>query len=322
MSGVDWRPGASRQVLETRALLLQRIRAFFQERDVMEVETSILSAARNSDPNIESIATGDRRPRFLRTSPEYPMKRLLAAGSGDIFELGRVFRGGEQGRRHNPEFTMAEWYRQGMGYMELAREVVDLIRFCGEACSDIHFQAWPTREISYRVLFREYAGVDPFHTDETELAAVAAERGLASSRLSPSEWLDLLMARLIQPALPGETFTIVHDYLPEQAALSQIRDNNPPVAERFEVYAGQQELANGYQELTNASEQRARFERDRRQRAARGEAEGPLDENLLAALEHGLPECAGVALGVDRLLMLMLNVDDIATVLSFPYDRA
>lgn len=322
MAGADWRPGASRHVLETRARLLQLIRAFFKERGVMEVETPILSAARNSDPNIDSIATGDPQPRFLRTSPEYAMKRLLAAGSGDIFELGRVFRGGEQGRRHNPEFTMAEWYRQGMRYRELAREVVALIRHCGEACSDIDFDAWPLREITYRALFQDYAGVDPFHSDESELAAVAAERGLATSRLSQSEWLDLLMARLIQPALPGETFTIVHDYPPEQAALSQIRHDDPPVAERFEVYAGQQELANGYQELTDAGEQRARFEREQRQRAARGEAEAPLDESLLAALEHGLPECAGVALGVDRLLMLMLNVDDIATVLSFPYDRA
>ncbi len=309
-------------MLEARAELLNRIREFFNLRAVLEVETPMLSGAGNSDPNISSISTDTLEPRFLRTSPEYPMKRLLAAGSGDIYEIGRVFRGDESGRHHNPEFTMAEWYRVGKAYMDLADEVVELIRHCGRGCSDVDFDAWPLTRLSYRELFQRFAGIDPFNTDESELAATVAERGLASSRLSTHEYLDLLMAEVIQPALPGETFTIIHDFPPDQAALSRIRQEDPAVAERFEVFAGQQELANGYQELTDAAEQRRRFEREQRLRAARGEPQAPIDEHLLAALEHGLPECAGVALGVDRLLMLILNVEDIRMVLSFPYDRA
>lgn len=318
----DWRPTASRSVLESRAALLRRIRGFFAERSVLEVETPVLSSAANSDPNISSIFTDDPEQQFLRTSPEYPMKRLLASGSGDIFEMGRVFRQGESGSRHNPEFTMVEWYRVGIPHLELADEVVDLVRYCGESCGEIDFRSWPVRSITYRALFQELAGADPFNTDEAELSSLAAERGIVSARLSQDEWLDLLMAQLVQPALPGETFTIVHDFPPEQAALARIRAGDPAVAERFEVFAGQQELANGYQELTNAAEQRMRFEREQKLRAARREMAGPLDERLLAALEHGLPECSGVALGVDRLLMLLLNLDDIRSVLSFPSDRA
>lgn len=322
MTGGGWRPGASRHVLEARAALLHGIRRFFIERGVMEVETPILSRAGNSDPNIAGMATDAPRPRFLRTSPEYAMKRLLAAGSGDIFELGRVFRSGERGRSHNPEFTLLEWYRLGMGYLELAEEVVSLVRHCARACNETAFDDWPVQTTTYRALFQTLAGIDPFNTDESELAAAVAERGVSSAPLSQDEWLDLLLARVVQPAMPGETFTIVHDFPPEQAALSRIRPHDPPVAERFEVFAGQLELANGYQELADAAEQRGRFERERRLRAACGEEETPLDENFLAALEHGLPECSGVALGVDRLLMLILNLDDIASVLSFPWDRA
>lgn len=322
MTSVSWRPNASRQALEARAALLSSIRDFFSRRNVTEVETPILSRAGNSDPNINSIATDSHPPRFLRTSPEYAMKRLLAAGSGDIYELGRVFRQGESGTRHNPEFTMAEWYRLRMSYLSLADEVIDLIRHAGKHCSDLDFDAWPVYRTSYRDLFRQHAGIDPFNTDEIELAAVAAERGIVSMPLDQNEWLDLLMAQLIQPGLPGEAFTIVYDFPCEQAALSRIREDDPPVAERFEVFAGQQELANGYQELTDSAEQRRRFEREQQLSRIRGETFAPLDENLLAALEHGLPECSGVALGIDRLLMLCLNLDDINMVLSISYDKA
>ena len=317
-----WRPGASRYALEKRAELLTELRLFFVERGVMEVETPVLSRARNSDPNIHSIATDSHHPRFLRTSPEYPMKRLLAAGSGDIYELGRVFRSGERGKLHNPEFTMAEWYRLGMNYLELANEVVELILACGRRCSDVDFSSWPVNRFTYRQLFQQFAGTDSEHADETELMAVAAERGIVSSPLDKDEWLDLIMARVIQPALPGETFTIIYDYPPQQAALSRVRQDDPPVAERFEVFAGQFELANGYQELTDAVEQRERFEREKKLNEIRDENSAPIDENLLAALNHGMPECSGVALGVDRLLMLCLNVDDIGMVMSFPWDRA
>jgi len=316
--GDGWRPGASRQALEARARLLTRIRAFFAERGVLEVETPILSRSGNSDPNIRSIATEPSPRRYLRTSPEYAMKRLLAAGLGDIYELGRVFRAGETGRHHNPEFTMAEWYRRGLGYLDLAIEVADLVRYCGEGA----FDGWRTRRIAYRDLFREGLGLDPFHCSESELAACAAERGIRAGPLEHPEWLDLLLAEVLQPALPGECITVLYDFPPEQAALARIRPGDPPVAERFEVFLNQTELANGYQELTDADEQRRRFERENRLREVRGEETAPLAETLVAALRHGLPECSGVALGVDRLLMAVLKLDRMDAVLAFDANRA
>jgi len=314
----DWRSGASRQALESRARLLARIRAFFAERGVLEVETPILSRSGNSDPNIRSIATDDQQRRYLRTSPEYAMKRLLAAGLGDIYELGRVFRAGETGRHHNPEFTMVEWYRLDRGYLDLATEVADLVRYCGEGA----FDGWQTRRIAYRDLFREGLGLDPFHCSESDLAACAAERGIRAGPLQHLEWLDLLLAEVLQPALPGECITVLYDFPPEQAALARIRPGDPPVAERFEVFLNQTELANGYQELSDPDEQRRRFERENRLRAARGEETAPLDTRLVAALRHGLPECSGVALGVDRLLMAVLKLDRMEAVLAFDANRA
>jgi lysyl-tRNA synthetase class 2 len=314
----DWRPGASRAVIEARARLLDDIRSFFRDRRVLEVETPLLSSAGNSDPAIESLCVDGPALRYLRTSPEYAMKRLLAAGSGDIYELGRVFRAGERGRYHHPEFTMLEWYRTGMGHLDLADEVVELVRACGRGA----FDDWPVRRVTFRELFLEHTGLDPFLCDESELADRTAERGIVSAPMDALEWIDLLIGQVIQPALPGECFTIVHDFLPEQAALARIRPDDPPVAERFEVYLSQSELANGYRELTDADEQRARFERENRLREARGMTVAPLDSRLLEALRHGLPECSGVALGVDRLLMAVTRLDRIDAVLSFGTGRS
>jgi len=316
--GDDWRPTASRRAIETRASLLSDIRQFFAERKVLEVETAMLSSAANSDPNINSIATDSDQPRYLRTSSEYPMKRLLAAGLPDIYELGRVFRGGEKGSLHNPEFTMLEWYRHQVPYLELANEVVELVKFCGGS----QFDPWPVVRVTYRDLFQEHIGLDPFMADEEECRQLALERGIRMDQLDLDEWLDLLLTHLIQPQMDAECITILHDFLPHQAALARIRDDDPPVAERFEVYLGQNELANGYQELTNSIEQAQRFEIDRRMRQRRGESINPVDQRLLAALNSGLPECSGVALGVDRLLMAILGVNHINMVLPFPYDRA
>lgn len=281
------------------------------------METPVLSRAGNSDPNIQSTSTDSRPRKFLRTSPEYAMKRMLAAGSGDIYELGRVFRAGEKGRFHNPEFTMLEWYRVNMPYLELASEVAELIRFCGDG----QFDGWPQQTISYRDLFLKHTGLDPLSCTETDLSAAAAERGIRSGFLEHQEWLDLLLAQVIEPALPGETITVVYDFLPEQAALARIRPDDPPVAERFEVYLGQVELANGYQELTDGNEQLHRFEREKKLREARGEDLAPLDLELIEALHHGLPECSGVALGVDRLLMAVLKVEQMDAVMAFSADR-
>jgi len=313
----DWRPGASRQAIEARAQLLAAIRAFMADREVLEVETPILSRAGNSDPNIQGFATDEAEPRWLRTSAEYAMKRLLASGHHDIYELGRVFRAGERGQYHNPEFTMLEWYRSSLGYLELAAEVLELVRYCGPDA----FACWPDHWISYRDLFRQTTGLDPAHCGEQDLADCAAERGIRCAGLDLSQWLDLLFAEVVQPGLPGESMTVVYDFLPEQAALARVRPGSDPAAERFEVFLGQVELANGYQELTDAEEQSRRFERELRLRELRGEEAAPIDRRLLAALQHGLPPCSGVALGVDRLLMALLKLERIDAVLAFDAER-
>lgn len=298
--------------------MLSDIRHFFSERDVLEVETPVLSRAGNSDPNISSISTDSSRKKYLRSSPEYAMKRLLASGHRDIYEMGRVFRAGESGRYHNPEFTLLEWYRQGWNYLDLADEVVELVRVCGRG----QFDGWPVNRVTYREIFQQETGLDPFYCNESELASCAIERGILSAPMGHNEWLDLLLSELIQPALPGEAFTVLHDFPPEQAALARIRPGNSPVAERFEIYLGQMELANGYQELTDAEEQLDRFQREAKLADSRGEERTDLDMNLIAALNHGLPECSGVALGVDRLLMSCLKLDRIDAVLSFSAERA
>ena len=317
-ANAGWRPGASRRAIEARAQLLGDIRAFFAGRGVLEVETPALSRNGNTDPNIESLANGDLPPRYLRTSPEFAMKRLLAAGIGDIYELGRVFRAGEAGRYHNPEFTMLEWYRVGLPYRELATEVVDLVR----ACARGRFDDWPVHERPYADLFLETTGLDPWLCSEDDLADCAAERGIATTPLSHGEWLDLLMAEVVQPSFAGERFTIVREFPPEQAALARIRRGERDVAERFEVFLGHRELANGYQELTDPDEQLHRFERENRLRRARGQEPVAVDTKLVEALRAGLPECSGVALGVDRLLMSLLDLDHIDAVITFSTDRA
>jgi len=311
-----WRPTAAPGQLAARALLLRDIRAFFSERKVMEVETPLISVSGNTDPEIQSIRTAEGG--YLRTSPEFALKRLLAAGSGDIYELGRVFRGGETGRTHNPEFTMLEWYRSGFSHHRLMDEVTDLVRRCGRG----KFDHWPVQKLTYRQLFLHYAVLDPYDADERALSACAQQHGIDDLELNRRQWLDLLLSVVIQPALPEHCLTYVHDFPADQAALARVRQDSPPVAERFELYLGRTELANGYQELTDAAEQARRFEADNRRRASRGQPVYPTDQNLVKALQHGLPECAGVALGVDRLLMAIVGAASISEVLAFPHSRA
>jgi lysyl-tRNA synthetase class 2 len=314
----NWRPDASRLAIEARARLLSDIRHYFSDQKVMEVVTPVLSRAGNSDPNIRSVTTDSQRRKYLRTSPEYALKRLLASGHSDIYEMGPVFRAGETGRYHNPEFTLLEWYRLGWSYLDLANEVIELVRLCGHG----QFGDWPVQQLTYRELFHQEIGLDPLFCSESDLAACAMERGIVAAPMDHQEWLDLLLSELIQPALPGECFTLLYDFPPEQAALARIREDHPPVAERFEIYLGQMELANGYQELTDADEQLERFRREARLAESRGEEQTVLDMNLIAALSHGLPECTGVALGVDRLLMSCLKLERIDSVLSFAAERA
>ena len=228
----EWQPTASLERLKARARLLQDIRAYFSDRDVLEVETPLISMAGNTDPEIQSIRTDTGG--YLRTSPEFPLKRLLAAGSGDIFELGRVFRAGESGRFHNPEFTMLEWYRTGFSYHQLMDEVANLVRFCGRG----KFNQWQERRLSYRQLFLDHLDLDPFTADDRELSVVAKKHGFTDIELDRRQWLDLLISLVIQPALPEETLTFIYDFPAEQAALARIRPDTPPLAERFELYLG------------------------------------------------------------------------------------
>jgi lysyl-tRNA synthetase class 2 len=312
----DWQPTASFPRLSARAGLLQDIRLFFANMRVMEVETPLISKAGNPDPEIQSVMTDSGK--YLRTSPEFALKRLLASGSGDIYELGRVFRAGEAGRYHNPEFTMLEWYRLDMDYHQLMDEVARLVLHCGRG----KFDQWPQRKVSYREIFQETLGLDPFTADVDLLKSTAKQHGISDIELDQRQWLDLLMSHFIQPALSKSALTFIYDYPSEQAALAKIRHGTPPVAERFELYLGQTELANGYQELTDAKEQKARFEADNSQREQRGLAISNLDLHLIAALDNGLPECAGVALGVDRLLMTICDAEKLEKVVTFSNSNA
>ncbi|MGH8214913.1 MAG: EF-P lysine aminoacylase EpmA [Rhodanobacteraceae bacterium] len=315
---------AKQQALCLRARLNALIRDFFAHRGVTEVETPILSAAGNTEPNIAGFVTAfagplvaGARTRYLRTSAEYPMKRLLASGFGDCYELGRVFRNGEAGSAHNPEFTMLEWYRVGFDHRRLMLECAQLVR---AALALVQRDA-PVVTTNYRDWFRDHLRLDPFEVDEAALRAPLAEFRIESDGLGRDDWLDLLVTHCLQPALPSDRITIVYDFPASQCSLARIRAGNPPVAERFELYLGPYELANGYHELNDAAEQRMRFEQENLRRRERGLDELPLDENLLAVLDD-LPNCAGVALGVDRLLMHLLGADDIRDVIAFPFAEA
>lgn len=310
--------------LRLRARVNAAIRGFFGERGVLEVETPILSAAGNTEPNIDSFTTtfsghvsAGPRLRWLRTSPEYPLKRLLAAGLGDCYELGRVFRNGEAGGRHNPEFSMLEWYRVGWDHHRLIEETVSLVR---QLLALVDRQA-RVEVLTYRELFQRHVGVDPFTASLQQLQAPLAGIQIDGEGLSRDDWLDLLMTHRIQPAFSRQVLTVVHDWPASQAALARIRPGEPPLAERFELYLGQYELANGYHELNDAAEQRARFARDHAVRSERGAVLPPVDQALLASLD-ALPACAGVAVGVDRLLMCLLETAAIADVLALDFASA
>jgi elongation factor P--(R)-beta-lysine ligase len=321
----DWRPTATPGAIFLRARLNAAIRVFFAERNVLEVETPVLSVAGNTDPNIASFSLefsgrtdGAPRSRWLRTSPEFALKRLLAAGIGDCYELGRVFRDGEAGGRHNPEFTMLEWYRVGWDHQRLIDETAGLI---STALALVGRSATLER-IAWRDLYLTRLEIDPITASDTELQHALGDVRIDPEGLTRDDWLDLLLTHRLQPGFASDRMLAVFDYPASQAALARLRPGEPPLAERFELYLGPLELANGYHELTDASEQRTRFERDLEVRAARGTARPPIDAHLLTALQAGLPACAGVALGVDRLLMAMLGTSGIADVLAFPFDRS
>jgi elongation factor P--(R)-beta-lysine ligase len=319
---VSWRPTATLAALRQRATMLKTVREFFGRRGVLEVETPTLSAAAVSDPQIETLSTqiaGLPGSRYLSPSPEYAMKRLLAAGSGDIYQVCKVFRDAEHGRWHNPEFTMIEWYRIGLDDAALMREVEALI---GELLAPARVLD-AAEYLSYSDALRRHAGVDAFDSTEDELLRAAQRHGIhCDAQLDRDATLDLLMGLVVGPRLGRGNPCFVCDYPASQAALARLKPGLPRVAARFELYLDGLELANGFHELTQAGEQRARFTQDLGMRAARGQIQGPLDENFLAALQSGLPDCAGVALGFDRLVAIALGKDTLADAMAFSIENA
>ena len=315
---MSWRPTASRAVLERRAQMLARTRQFFASRGVLEVDTPMVVNAPVTDVHIHSAQVrfpDSSRQFFLHTSPEYAMKRLLAAGSGDIYQICHVARALERGRLHNAEFTLIEWYRLGFSLEQLMHEVAALSQtLLGE------IQAPAAQFLSYRDAFLQELALDPFEADLAQLQQAAAAFGFNSA--DRDELLDFLMAIKVGPKLGAETLTFIHRYPKSQAALARLDAENPRCALRFELYYKGVELANGFKELASSAEQRTRFEEDGMRRRERGLTEVTMDEYLLAALEAGLPDCAGVALGFDRLTMLATGSQHIDDVLTFPIERA
>lgn len=319
----NWQPSAPIANLLKRAAIMAEIRRFFSDRGVLEVETPAMSQATVTDIHLFPFQTRFVGPGaaqgldlYLMTSPEYHMKRLLAAGSGPIFQLCRSFRNEEAGRHHNPEFTMLEWYRPHYDMYRLMNEVDDLLQQvldCGAA-----------ETLSYQQAFIRHLEVDPLSADKTQLREVADKLGvgdLANREEDRDTLLQLLFMMGVEPHIGKEKPAFVYHFPASQAALAEISTEDHRVAERFEVYFKGIELANGFRELTDSREQRQRFEQDNRKRAARGLPQQPIDTYLLDALAHGLPDCSGVALGVDRIMMLAMNAESLSEVIAFPVDR-
>jgi lysyl-tRNA synthetase class 2 len=320
----DWRPSANLAALRRRADMLARLRAFFAARGVWEVETPVLGAACASDPHLQAVRLADSPwgPRYWQTSPEAHMKRLLAAGAGSIYQIYRAAREAERGRLHNPEFTLLEWYRSGFDHHRLIGEVDDLVR---SALADGPPLA-PSTILTYGEAFRRYAGFDPFTADTAAfrdcLRAAGGTLAAGIDGLDRDGWLDLVMTHCVAPQLGRDGPCFITEYPASQAAMARLLPGDPPRAARFELYLHGIELANGYHELADAAEQRSRILQDLAWRKAHGLPVVPVDAALLAALAAGLPDCAGVALGVDRLVMLALGADTLDAVLAFPVERA
>ncbi len=298
-----------RQFLRQRGELLERIRRFLAERGYLEVDTPCLYPQTVIDRHLEPVAVRLRDwTWFLQTSPELCMKRLLAAGSGPIFQIAHAFRAGEVGHLHRTEFTIVEWYATGKNYHELMDEVADL------ASAVLGLQH--VSRMSYREAFLEYAQVDPFSAGTATLARLAARRGLcAPERHDRDELLDFLLATAVQPSLPADQLVFLYDFPATQAALACLRPGELPLAERFELFVNGVELCNGYQELADPDELARRMERENELRVRRGRRPLPPPAELIRTLRRGLPACSGVALGFDRLLMLALGASSTGEVI-------
>jgi lysyl-tRNA synthetase class 2 len=322
-------PSCPQEALRRRAKLLADIRRFFAERGVLEVETPLLCHAAATDPNLHAFAAryvppgaAQGRELYLQTSPEFAMKRLLAAGSGSIYQICKAFRNEERGRHHNPEFTLLEWYRIGFGLADLMDEAEALL---AGICRDATPLATAER-CAYIGIFEHHLGLDPLRASPADFARCARQRGLREAEALCGEeraaWLDLLFGYFVQPHLGRGRAAFVYGYPACLPSLARRRLDDPRVVERVEVFLEGLELGNGFHELADALEQEARFDADLAERHAKGLTLPPKDPRLLAALRHGLPDCSGIAIGLDRLLMLLGGADSIDGVLAFPVERA
>lgn len=303
-------------ILRDRARMLEEARSFFKERNVLEVDCGSLVKFPSLDSNVDVIeaSVSEQERGFLHTSPEYAMKRLLAYGLGDIYYLGHVYRKGEIGRIHNPEFTMIEWYRS-IPYPAIIQETCELIlRFIG---------SFPIRHVSYRDAFQNYAGINPFQTQDFQevLDRFSIDSPKDSSTWDRDTWLHFLMSHVIEPELGRGELTVLCEYPASQAALSRIIEKDGiQVAERFEIYLAGVELCNGYHELTDSKEQRRRLNEENQNRNLQGKKRYAIDEKFLAALEMGLPDCCGVSVGFDRLMLLRHHVKALSDILPFSWN--
>lgn len=317
----DWRPTAPLENLKARAQLLAGLRAFFHQAEVLEVETPLMSSGATVDRHIDSFEVRSGSNCWLQTSPEFAMKRLLANGSGPIYQISRVFRVEEQGRLHNREFTMLEWYRPRWNYRQLMDEVEVLLQAVGGP-------EGPYDRVNFRDAFERTGQPDPFAAPIQDLVKALLDQGGSAPDSLPreeearDEWICLLLDAAVLPAMDQEKPWFLMDFPASQAALAKVRAGDPPVAERFELIWGGMELANGFHELTDADEQSQRFSADRAWRRSHNRPVPPIDQRLIEALRSGMPACSGVALGVDRLLMKLIGAEHINEVLAFPADRA
>ena len=316
----SWRPTADKQLIELRAETYTKIRQFMAVRNILEVETPVLSHATVTDVQLDSFhseysspQTASARTLYLQTSPEYAMKRLLASGTGAIYQISRVFRNEEQGKLHNPEFTMLEWYQPDYDHHQLMQEFESLLNLFAMTHCD---------KTSYAEIFIQHIGLDPHTCDTNELTMMAQQYGLSSTIKERSTLLDFIFSYKIAPILGNSRPVFVYDYPACQCGLAKLSDGAPEVAARFELFINGMEIANGFHELTDAKEQLARFEQDLALRKKEKRPDLAIDHLFLDALKQGLPDCAGVAVGIDRLLMAMTGAKDIRDVLTFPIENA
>jgi lysyl-tRNA synthetase class 2 len=323
----DWRPTCSVEHLRLRAQVLADIRKFFAERSVLEVETPLLSQGIGTDPQLAFFTTEyslvpQKQTLFLQTSPEFAMKRLLAAGSGSIYQIAKAFRNGESGRFHNPEFTMLEWYHVGFKLAELMDECADLIA----RLFDYRKPLMETERFTYQAIFQRYTGLDPLEFSYPQFCAYALDNQLPEAVSicgnDHAIWLDFIFSHKVQPYLGRNALCMVYGFPVCQSSLARINEHDPLITDRVELFIDGVELGNGYFELTDAKEQSERFDKELDIRRQRNLPASVKDERLIAALQAGLPECSGMAIGLDRLLMLLSDSASIEDVLGFPVNRA